>query len=465
MLAVLPIVAGLAWLGAAARFGPLAFALAALPGSLLLASGVSILLWPGDRRIASFAALGGLVGVIAGPLAGLVAGPGPALLWTALSLAAGLSAGAVSIRWEPRIPEVPPPEPSLDLVAKVAADEVVLAGTLTVMPMVSATAWDRIRGELRRARELFAAEGWLDAPVRFHGDPPPLEKPSLESRRVGGRSFEHVRFESGYEPHAGEPGRERWLSYGPNRTAHAWLIRHPGPPRPWLVLIHGFMMGSPRSDFAIFDPDRFGRELGLNLIYPVLPFHGPRQVGRVSGAGFLSGDVLDVVHAEAQAMWDIRRLLGWVRAQGAPAIGVYGVSLGGYQTALLTGLEPDLACAIAGIPLTDIARTLWRHGPDLLIRRGEDLGVRRRDVDEVLSVVSPLSLPPRIRRERRFVYGATADRLVSPDQVRDLWEHWEQPRHLWYNGSHVSFRIETAVHGLVHQALDASGLTSGAPLR
>lgn len=33
-----------------------------------------------------------------------------------------------------------------------------------------------------------------------------------------------------------------------------------------------------------------------------------------------------------------RMLLGWIRAQGATAVGVKGLSLGGYTTALLTTL-------------------------------------------------------------------------------------------------------------------------------
>ena len=41
-----------------------------------------------------------------------------------------------------------------------------------------------------------------------------------------------------------------------------------------------------------------------------------------------------------------------------------------------------------------------------------------------MSVVSPLALMPRVAHERRYIFGAVADRLVPPDQVRDLWEHW-----------------------------------------
>ena len=45
--------------------------------------------------------------------------------------------------------------------------------------------------------------------------------------------YRHLRFESEYEPHPDAPGRDRWLGYEPNRTGHAWLLKHPGPPRPW----------------------------------------------------------------------------------------------------------------------------------------------------------------------------------------------------------------------------------------
>ena len=31
--------------------------------------------------------------------------------------------------------------------------------------------------------------------------------------------------------------------------------------------------------------------------------------------------------------------------------------------------------------------------------------------------------------------AASRDRLVPPEQVRDLWRHWEQPRIEWYPGS------------------------------
>ena len=58
-----PIAAGLTWLWCAASFGVVGFFFSLVPGCLLLASGVSMLLYPGDLRIPQFAALGGVLGV------------------------------------------------------------------------------------------------------------------------------------------------------------------------------------------------------------------------------------------------------------------------------------------------------------------------------------------------------------------------------------------------------------------
>ncbi len=233
-------------------------------------------------------------------------------------------------------------------------------------------------------------------------------------------------------------------------------MRDDSAPRPWLVCIHGYQMGYPFVDFTAFRPEWLHRKLGFNLALPILPLHGPRKQSRMSGDGFLSGDVLDTCHAEAQSMWDIRRLLTWIRAQGATSISVYGLSLGGYNTALLASLEDDLACAIAGIPATDHLRLTLHHGPPLQLRYAEHLGLSLDAAEEVLRVVSPLAIPPRIARDRGFLFGGVADRLVPPDQVRDLWLHWERPSIHWYQGGHLTFRFDPEVGRFVEEALRAS---------
>ena len=453
-----PLLGGLAWLWQAPGHGLLGGLLSVVPGCLLLGSGVSMLLMPGDRRIAQFAAAGAALGVVFALPAAFAMGIGAGLLLAGISAAAFLAAGVHSLRVEAPHDGVPVPVPSLALAAQVAADEMLLAELVTAIRPPTRDDHARVEREVSSARDRFAAEGWLEKPERYHREPPPLVEPRIDRRRVRGLVYEHLHFDSGYEPHPDEPGRERWLTYAANRTAHAWVVRHAGGERPWLLCVHGYVMGAPLIDFAVFRPGYFHEKLGMNVILPTLPLHGRRSIGRRSGEGFFRADILDMIHAEAQAMWDMRRCLDWVRQQTSAPVGVYGLSLGGYNAALLASLDPELACVIAGVPVADFTRLLVRHAPPPSFRTLRDVGLSEERIREVARVISPLDMAPKVPQERRYLFGGIADRIVPADQVRDLWRHWEEPRIVWYPGGHVTFRAHRAVNRLVDDALHESGL-------
>ncbi len=448
----IPIAAGILWLWWAASFGFVGFVFSLVPGCLLLASGVSTLLWPGDIRVPQFGALGGMLGIPFAVPVFFVAGPGTGAVLVLLSAASWLAAGLTSIRQEPEHEDVPVPRPSAPLAAKVALDDTLLASWALTVPRPRGDTFARIRAEVHEALALSGDRGWIEKPETFHRAPPPLDGPNIRSRNLLGLRFEHVRFESEYEPEPEEPGRDRWLAHSRNRTAHAWVLRHEDEGRPWILCLHGYQMGDPSIDLRVFDAHRLHRKLGLNVMLPVLPLHGPRKSGWRSGDGFF-GDYLDTIHAEAQSMWDLRRLLSWIRRDGRPAVGAYGLSLGGYNVSLLAALDDELSCVVAGIPATDFAHLGWRLSSPLEIRHAEKLGVVRDDVQLALSVVSPLALRPRVPFDGRYIFGGAADRIVTPDQVRNLWEHWERPRIVWYEGSHLSFRREPEVRSLLRAAL------------
>jgi hypothetical protein len=356
---------------------------------------------------------------------------------------------------------VPSARRGLAIASKIALDEIFLATELISASVVSRSQQRRIARESEQALDLFEDRGWLDDPALYHRRPPPLEAASFDELRRQGIAYRHLRFASDYEPHPGEPGRKRWLGYQANRTAHAWLMKHPGRMRPWLICIPGYRMGHPMVDFTGFRARWLHCKLGLNVAIPVMPLHGPRRVGRRGGDGFLSGDFVDTIHAQSQAVWDVRRLVGWLRSHGAPAVGAYGVSLGGYTTALLASLEENLDCVIAGIPATDFMRLMRSHVPALVLRAAARLGFSFERAEPLLRVISPLALSPRVPRERRYLYAGLADRLAPPDHARDLWLHWERPRVAWYHGSHVSFMWEPDVRALLYEAFDACGLLPG----
>jgi hypothetical protein len=380
-----------------------------------------------------------------------------------LALRSGAAPFVLGARWMRRRGRrrqrgIPAARRGLSIASKIALDEFFFATELVSATIVSRRDRQRVAQEVEGALELFAARGWLDDPASYHDSPPPLEATSVDEIAGPGLAYRHLRFASDYEPHPGEPGRERWLGYEANRSAHAWIMKHPGGARPWLVCIPGYRMGRPVVDFTGFRARWLHQTLGLNLAIPVLPLHGPRRMGWRGGDGFLTGDFLDTVHAQAQAIWDVRRLIGWLRSHGTPAVGAYGVSLGGYTAALLASLEENLDCVIAGIPAADFVRLMRAHVPEFLMRAASRIGFSFDSAERLLRVVSPLTLPPLVPRDRRFLFAGLADHLAPPDHARDLWLHWQRPRVAWYQGSHVSFLWEPEVESILREAVAATGL-------
>ena len=454
----LPIAAGLGWLWSGADHGLLPFIFALVPGTLSVSAGVSLLRFSGDSRGRELACLGGGAGILFAVPGLLVFGPGLGLLLFGLSAWSYLDAASRSARELPTMEGLPAPDSDLKLSAKLGIDEALLGGMGLVIPMPRTGEIVRIAHEVAEAKELFESQGWFEKPEDYHRRPLSLDAPRIERAstltRRGSLAYEHLSFDSEYEPLMEEPGRDRWLSYTPNRMAHAWVLRHSDEPRPWLMCLHGYQMGAPWLDFGLFDPHYLHDTKGFNLILPTLPLHGRRKIGRLSGDGFLAGDVLDTIHAESQAMWDLRRLISWVETQGAESIGAYGVSLGGCGVSLLAGLAPGLSGVIAGVPLTDFGRIFWAHGPPQLIRDYLEIGIDLEELRSIFRVISPLSLDPQLPRERRSIFAGLGDRLVPIDQVADLWRHWEEPEATWYQGSHISFMGEPDVRRLIDSSLE-----------
>lgn len=347
---------------------------------------------------------------------------------------------------------LPSAELGLRMAGKIALDEIFFASELLLAPFVSAQDRDRLVREIGQARALYEQRGYTTDPSHFHRRPPPLREVEIRMRRAHFGSYQMLRFESGYEPHPEEPGRERWLSHQANRTAGAWLLEHRGRRRPWVVCVPGYRMGHPLVDFTGFRARWLHQALGLNVAIAMMPLHGSRRSGRRGGDGFLTGDFVDTIHAQAQAVWDLRRLIDWLRAERAPAIAVQGVSLGGYTAALLTGLEPSLDGVVVGVPATDFVGLLRSNATPVLMRGLARLGLPIDDIEAALRVVSPLALAPRVPRRRLFLFAGLADRLAPPEHAHELWQHWGQPRAVWYQGSHVSFVWEPEVKALIEEA-------------
>jgi pimeloyl-ACP methyl ester carboxylesterase len=230
-----------------------------------------------------------------------------------------------------------------------------------------------------------------------------------------------ARWESRYEPHA--PGvRDAYLAHEENRTAHARLFLG-REPRPAVVLLHGYMAGQWRVEERAW-PIAWMLRRGLDVAIVVLPFHALRGRPGRAAPPFPGADPRFSNEGFLQAMRDIRGLIAFLRARGAPRVGAMGMSLGGYTTALLAAVEPELGFAVPIIPLAsiaDFARDQGRLGTT------EQARLQHAALEAANGIVNPLARPPLVARERLLVIGAEADAITPIAHAQRIAAHWGAP--------------------------------------
>lgn len=373
----------------------------------------------------------------------------------AIEIASMANDTAAVLRREQRYRDVPAVEPTPGLVAEALADGTFSLLVSLVLGMPEAQSVRRGHQELLAMRDFLDRNGWFSDPAAYHRTPPRLRAVIRTPQRVRhlGRKIDYTElaFESEYEPHPGEPARERWLAQEENGTAVAYLLEHAGGDRPWLVCTHGFGMGQPGVNLTGLKARWIHEELGLNVLMPVLPLHGPRSGTRMSGGGLLQPEFASVLHMFSQAVWDIRRMVGWLRSRSDAPVGLYGVSLGAYAVALASAFLDDLACVVAGIPAVDFASLARDNEPWAFKAYGGDLQTDWSLVNQVMFPVSPLTFVPRMDVEKRFIYAGVADRVARPDQARALWRHWGRPRIEWLSSGHVMGSMKQALKPFLRQ--------------
>jgi hypothetical protein len=351
---------------------------------------------------------------------------------------------------------VPVPEPSIGLGMAAAVDALLAAPMPLLSSFGSPQQYAAASAELDAAVRHYRDAGWLDAPELRHRRPDAPDDVAIETRSP---ELEVARFDSGWRPEAGEPGGERWLTFLANERVPVRLLRHPGGPRPWLVAVHGQGMGRP-SDINMLRVRRLHDELGVNVALPVLPLHGPRSCGfsptrQFASNVFATNNVLGLT----QAVWDIRRLLRWLREdQQAPSVGLLGVSLGSYVGNLLSTLEGDLACLVAVVPTSDLAASMRDAEPVTPARRRLHRQVHDHRSTLVHRVVSPLARPCLVPHERRFIVAGQVDRIAPPRGAAELWQHWDEPSIAWCPRGHVTAWRGSDYDDYIASVLRSSGL-------
>jgi hypothetical protein len=238
-----------------------------------------------------------------------------------------------------------------------------------------------------------------------------------------------------YEPfHASES----WPCCVENARVPFERWRHAERPRGTVIALHGFTMGRPWIDAQVLMAAQWF-ELGFDVVMPILPFHGTRapRWARYSGEAFGSWDVSRLNESVRQAVHDVDLIRRWLVADGVETIGMVGLSLGGYLTALMAGLCPDLAFAIP-VAAPSVLWWLPRRLFGLGRWRSTSYPVTTAILEAAYRLHCPLTFPLAIPRDRTFIVGGLGDGVVPPAQIEALWHHWGEPALHWFSGGHTT---------------------------
>jgi Alpha/beta hydrolase domain containing 18 len=232
------------------------------------------------------------------------------------------------------------------------------------------------------------------------------------------------------------------------RSGDAWQER------PVIVLLHG---GGdiPGHRFALHWFARHCHWAGFNAATLELPYHfqrRPRQFGRLSILGqyapLLSSDYLQMAKTYAQAVAEIRSLIGWLLAAGCPAVALTGMSLGAYLTGLTGCCDARLASIVMALPaahMSGLSSQLKLIGR----RRVREMLFRRRAAGEELdrTRLNLTAARPAISRENILLIEGRHDLMVSGAPL-ELWQSWGQPEIWRLPHGHVSTAVTAAMPGL-----------------
>ncbi|SDM84097.1 hypothetical protein SAMN04487949_2767 [Halogranum gelatinilyticum] len=270
-------------------------------------------------------------------------------------------------------------------------------------------------------------EGYLATPERLYGFDGPL--PTVErSQEVRGpgtvESF--LRFESPSPYFETATARV----YEPETADRSAL--------PTLVFNHG--LGMMNDTMAYWPPEAalarpLARE-GFRVVLPDAPWHGRREmVGTYSGEHYLAKGPIGMFQLFSAAALENGVLVDWARTEGAPAVAVGGLSLGGITTLHVVGhcgawpesTRPDLAFPVAGAGLVD--ETVVRS--ELLDALDTDKALRAAGwTPALLGEFGPLLNPPTtcgIDPERVVPVAGVRDEVVPYDTTRWLLDSWGVP--------------------------------------
>lgn len=300
------------------------------------------------------------------------------------------------------------------------------------LPALRASAQQFVTGELWAEPHRFFS--FLDQPVAPSDVRVRYRRP-LDGGRIVGRALA-----TAYRPYPGSEASAAEAGGSPDEILVEHWTHAPAQSRATVVALHGFSMGYPRIDaFALFATQLF--RAGFDVALLTLPFHGARtpRSARFSGERFAVPHVARLNEAVRQAIYEIHVVTGWLREQSGAPVGLLGLSLGGYLSALMAGLTADLSFVIPMVPPVCFGDLAWRFfSRSRYYRTAESSPFSHDELRATYRVHSPLAYPRCVDKSRILILAGRGDQIVPAEHPYALWRHWDEPDIYWFSGSHLA---------------------------
>lgn len=214
--------------------------------------------------------------------------------------------------------------------------------------------------------------------------------------------------------------------------------------RPVIVLLDGYPAVGNHFAFPLLAL-RVNRA-GFNVATLVAPYNLGRRPRRP-----IEENCLEFARTMAQNVAEIRALAGWLLDEGCPAVGLLGVSYGGWAAGLTACSDARIAAVVLIMPA--VAWRMWRSSPPVVWRRVRKSLEALRPAHEAMDTtrLNLILSKPVVPKENILLIKAIHDLFADTQPVEELWQKWEQPEIWRLAHGHISMLF---VSGLTGRVLD-----------
>jgi dienelactone hydrolase len=212
---------------------------------------------------------------------------------------------------------------------------------------------------------------------------------------------------------------------------------------PTVLLLHGWNdVINHRFRFPLM-ARQFNRQ-GINAATLEGPFQFQRRPGQLGAWGnFLCPDILRTVEAVRQAIAETRAFAGWLRQQGCPAVGLFGVSLGGLLAGLTACHDARFACAVLLVPVARLDRIVEEASFCQSLRlalKGRPVGATKLNLTQCR---------PAISKENILLIEALHDLFVPVETTEELWSAWGHTAIWRLSCGHITVLAAPGLYGRI----------------